>query len=116
MFMRKSSFPVHIEEHAGGHLMALIDHVGSETDFSYDLDGHQTSMTDPLHYTATYAYDADGRRSPQTDRDGRRRDFSYDGNSRLLEETWFDVDGVTVVDKLSSSYDENGNLVEAKNN
>lgn len=58
-------------------------------------------------------YDAEGNQAKSIDRNGRRREFDYDHVGRLLQETWFTADTATLVETISFTYDELGNMLTA---
>src|SRR5262249_12832530 len=74
----------------------------------------QIRMTDPLGHFVTFTYNAVGLLTSTTDRLGRRRDFLFDADNRMTGQVWYDS-GASVVDRLTFSYDANGNELTAAN-
>jgi RHS repeat-associated protein len=97
-----------------GNLIKLVDPTGNTTVWTYDANGQKRSMTDAAGNTATWQYDGAGRLTTYTDRDGRKQTYQYDANGNLTQEQWFNNSG-SLVDTLSFTYDQDGNLLTASN-
>ena len=74
----------------------------------------EVDRIDPLNQHTTFAYNAVNLLTSRTDRNGRRLDFAYDAADRLTAQTWFNDGGGAAVNTLTYSYDNNDNLLTAR--
>ena len=65
--------------------------------------------------TTTFAFNGLGLLTSTTDALGRVEDFLYDGQDRLTQQTWYQAGGTIVYDRLTATYDANGNMLTAAN-
>src|SRR5262249_10181936 len=65
-------------------------------------------------HAATYAYNGLGLLTDSTDRLGRRIQYLYDAEARLTGQVW-DAAGGGVDQRLTFTYDNNGNQLTAQN-
>src|SRR5262249_36543441 len=100
---------------AVGNNTLVVDPVANRTTMAYHALNRLTQQIDPPGDAGPMAYDAIRRETSATDRNGRRRAWSYDNDNRVLTETWFDTNGITV-NTLTFTYDANGNQLTAANN
>ncbi len=104
----------------------VIDPLGQETQFTYDVNGNQTAVRDALSLVTTLVYDANDRQVQTVFADGTGEQFIYDGLNRLIAQTdqaglttWFGYDArdrlLSVTNALGHvtdyAYDEVGNLL-----
>ncbi len=99
---------------AAGNLTQTEDADGNVTTFSYDADERQITNTDPFGHTTTNAYNAVGLLTDTTDRLGRQIQYLYDADNRVTGQTWVASDGTTVDQRLTFTYDNDGNQLTAQ--
>jgi RHS repeat-associated protein len=97
---------------AAGNETALTDPVNNTTTFAYDTLNRQTGQTNPNGSLVTMAYDAASRLTSTIDADSRTITYAYDAGDRLTGSTWKNSSG-TVVNTLTYTYDQNGNMLTA---
>ena len=97
---------------AAGNETALTDPVNNTTTFAYDTLNRQTGQTNPNGSLVTMAYDAASRLTSTIDADSRTITYAYDPGDHLIGATWKNSSG-TVVNTLTYTYDQNGNMLTA---
>ncbi|MFC5768916.1 RHS repeat-associated core domain-containing protein, partial [Thauera sinica] len=109
----------------------IVDALGGETAFTYDLAGHRLAVTDAANKTWAFAYDDLGRLAAETDHAGKSLAYKadeagnvYEKTNRLAEVTRYSFDTgnrLTRVDYLKDgsaetfAYDAAGNRSAAAN-
>jgi RHS repeat-associated protein len=66
-----------------GHLVSVVDALGSQTRLAYDALGRRVRLEDPNAGTYRYTYDGEGRLSTQVAPDGSLTRFVYNGAGDL---------------------------------
>ena len=97
-----------------GQQVSETDPDNNTTTLVYNALGMVLSTTNALGQTTTSTYDKAGNVTSRVTPDGRSELYTYDGD-RLVKETWLNADG-SVVDVLTYTYDNDGNMLTATNN
>ena len=103
------------ELNAAGHRLSVTEASGRQVGYTYDdLYRLTEENINNGERTISYTYDNVGNRLTRDDSAEGVSSYTYDGNDRLLTET-LTRDGA-VVDDITYSYDDNGNLTERVKN
>ncbi|MDV3352054.1 peroxidase family protein [Leptothoe sp. LEGE 181152] len=108
-----------------GQLDTMLDALGRETDYDYDLYGNLIQITAALgtddEAIQQFEYDAAGNQTAVIDANGNRTEYAYDILNRIVQITEADPNGASGVAApiTQFAYDAAGNLqrtVDARNN
>jgi RHS repeat-associated protein len=80
----------------GGNMTKVVDAVGNETVFEYDLGGRRTKVIDPHNVAITWAYDQENRTTKITTPGSANTTFAYDKTGRATKHTDFEGNDTTL--------------------
>jgi RHS repeat-associated protein len=99
------------EYDADGNLLSLTDKNNNKTTFKYDANNRLVETKDPLLKTVVRGLDALGRIVVITNARGQVIRYSYDDDGRVLKKEYKETATGSFVQKVSSTYDPNGNVL-----
>ena len=107
--------PIRNEYDDSGRLTKHIDAFGKEIVYTHNIPGQFEQIRDRLNNTTSYRYDDNGNVLDVIDQEGGLTSYTYDLRDNETSMTKFAADGVTILSRMTYTYDSQDNKLTETN-